>query len=349
MNTPEIYPCPNCKTSCEGRRNNATGLCRVYCGKPFEGSCGYNGPFASHMGEAIRLHNALCTPAAPSSVREVADLSVTLDEAAIETFQAISGTGEDIAAVRLDIGWVKGDEGEPDEYGLRVMSADYPEEGACVLVVLPAPVAPISSPAPQEAEALGSSKCPICGKDFPHYHSPEEQAQHNEKVKSASLKQIEAAYPDMMFVPRSPTSAGIKGDALKAAWAVWAHISEYKFQPEACAEIISKHFPAQGLIPEGWKLVPVEPTQEMWKAADSAYDEYNVTPRLIHPVWSAMLASAPSQEGETAPAPISHDTAERLSDAIFESLFPNTNRINRQPNARKIVADLVRAHLEGRA
>ncbi len=65
MTQPETLPlaCPNCKGECFARRDASTGMCAVHCGKPFEGSCGYRGPFASHLGEAIRLHNNIC-PAA---------------------------------------------------------------------------------------------------------------------------------------------------------------------------------------------------------------------------------------------------------------------------------------------
>lgn len=39
-------------------------------------------------------------------------------------------------------------------------------------------------------------------------------------------------------------------------------------------------------VPDGWKLVPVEPTKEMW-------DAYDAAPRDIECEWSAMLAAAP--------------------------------------------------------
>ncbi|WP_286869895.1 hypothetical protein [Pantoea sp. UBA5035] len=40
---------------------------------------------------------------------------------------------------------------------------------------------------------------------------------------------------------------------------------------------------------EGWKLVPVEPTKEMWDAYDDAPDD-------IDSEWAAMLAAAPEPE-----------------------------------------------------
>lgn len=45
---------------------------------------------------------------------------------------------------------------------------------------------------------------------------------------------------------------------------------------------------AAELIPPGWKLVPVEPTPEMWKAGLAFMY------RDIDSVWAAMLQAAPS-------------------------------------------------------
>ena len=42
-------------------------------------------------------------------------------------------------------------------------------------------------------------------------------------------------------------------------------------------------------IPEGWKLVPIEPTSEMVKACASAASAYGNSP---HVMWAAMLAAA---------------------------------------------------------
>ena len=41
-------------------------------------------------------------------------------------------------------------------------------------------------------------------------------------------------------------------------------------------------------VPEGWTVVPVEPTEEMRKAATNA-----VGPYLSYTCWEAMLAAAP--------------------------------------------------------
>jgi len=47
-------------------------------------------------------------------------------------------------------------------------------------------------------------------------------------------------------------------------------------------------------VPEGWKLVPVEPTYEMKKAAWDDYESDSHTG--VESWWKAMLAAAPSQE-----------------------------------------------------
>ncbi|KPF66087.1 hypothetical protein IP84_16865 [beta proteobacterium AAP99] len=63
-------------------------------------------------------------------------------------------------------------------------------------------------------------------------------------------------------------------------------------------------------VPEGWKLVPVEPTPEMLKAADDSDDEYTLHdfgPHITrirqspYEHWDAMLAAAPAH-GITAEA-----------------------------------------------
>lgn len=52
--------------------------------------------------------------------------------------------------------------------------------------------------------------------------------------------------------------------------------------------------------PEGWKLVPIDPTPEMVKACASAarayMQEYGVNSPQV--MWAAMLAAAPKPEGE---------------------------------------------------
>ncbi len=57
---------------------------------------------------------------------------------------------------------------------------------------------------------------------------------------------------------------------------------------------------AQPAVPEGWKLVPVEPTQEMLDAFKHRYKEGDFWRERIHGAVAAMLAAAPEQKGGAA-------------------------------------------------
>ena len=48
------------------------------------------------------------------------------------------------------------------------------------------------------------------------------------------------------------------------------------------------------MIPDGWVVVPVEPTEEMNKAGWTAMNEHDA----INPTYRAMLAAAPQQEAD---------------------------------------------------
>lgn len=57
-------------------------------------------------------------------------------------------------------------------------------------------------------------------------------------------------------------------------------------------------------VPQGWKLVPVEPTREMWAAVNKLDDQmtaggYDGKGCTIEQAWDCMLAAAPA-----APAPV---------------------------------------------
>lgn len=73
------------------------------------------------------------------------------------------------------------------------------------------------------------------------------------------------------------------------------------------AAALSAPAPAEPAVPDGWRLVPVEPTQEMLTAADDGDDAYTL--RTFGPGmqrvmqgpydhWSAMLAAAPTSPKE---------------------------------------------------
>ena len=57
---------------------------------------------------------------------------------------------------------------------------------------------------------------------------------------------------------------------------------------------------ALSAAPAGWKLVPVNPTPEMWKAAKSVPDPNPPYPPHYGLVWDAMLAASPTPTAEQA-------------------------------------------------
>lgn len=52
---------------------------------------------------------------------------------------------------------------------------------------------------------------------------------------------------------------------------------------------------AQAVVPAGWKLVPVDATDEMVRATDEVNFENGDTDGTIHNVWNVMIAAAPAQ------------------------------------------------------
>ena len=53
--------------------------------------------------------------------------------------------------------------------------------------------------------------------------------------------------------------------------------------------------PAQAVVPAGWKLVPVDATDEMVRATDEVNFENGDTDGTMHNVWNVMIAAAPAQ------------------------------------------------------
>lgn len=66
-------------------------------------------------------------------------------------------------------------------------------------------------------------------------------------------------------------------------------------------------------VPEGYALVPAEPTTEMWSAAAGVIGEYGLFPRVICDVYEAMLYAAP-------PAGRSENVVEAVPDWLIEAL-----------------------------
>ena len=63
------------------------------------------------------------------------------------------------------------------------------------------------------------------------------------------------------------------------------------------AQTIEIDVPISVSVPEGWKLVPVEPTNQMFEAGNSAYWSTETNRCAIIATYSAMLAAAPKPDG----------------------------------------------------
>ncbi|WP_425267742.1 hypothetical protein [Enterobacter hormaechei] len=75
-------------------------------------------------------------------------------------------------------------------------------------------------------------------------------------------------------------------DFIDGGWSCQEYVELERFQ-----EAVSGNSPA---IPDGWVMVPVEPTEEMNKAGWTAMNEHDA----INPTYRAMLAAAPQQEAD---------------------------------------------------
>lgn len=79
-------------------------------------------------------------------------------------------------------------------------------------------------------------------------------------------------------------------DFIDGGWSCQEYVELERFQ-----EAASGNSP---VIPDGWALVPVEPTPDMREAYHRAQEEYEEVDGLWSPdhQWKAMLAAAPQQE-----------------------------------------------------
>jgi hypothetical protein len=79
----------------------------------------------------------------------------------------------------------------------------------------------------------------------------------------------------------------------------WHYATKTERHRHACNECWPKVNPAQQGVPEGWKLVPVEPTAAMISAFEHAPCAENYTDAATW-AWEAMLdvVPQPPQEGE---------------------------------------------------
>ncbi|MBS7349633.1 MAG: hypothetical protein KIG95_05655 [Comamonas sp.] len=109
-------------------------------------------------------------------------------------------------------------------------------------------------------------------------------------------------------------------------------------QAALCAEFWQAARRAQ-VVPQGWKLVPVEPTQEMKRAGMSErHDD------LSRSVYQAMLAAAP-QPPEAAPVQlpepwaISHHNRVQYSNAAWHGETPDGTKLYTEQQVRQLLAD----------
>ena len=76
---------------------------------------------------------------------------------------------------------------------------------------------------------------------------------------------------------------------------------------------------AQAVVPAGWKLVPVDATDEMVRATDEVNFENGDTDGTLHNVWHVMIAAAPAQPAAQQGVAYAAPPDER---AAFEAQFP---------------------------
>lgn len=102
-----------------------------------------------------------------------------------------------------------------------------------------------------------------------------------------------AAVTDEMLVAMGRVIANRAGED-------WDNIGDFAQQTikdtqRAALEAVAPML-ANARVPEGWQLVPVEPTPEMFGAGFVAYEKAEI--RKGHARWKAMLAAAPKPEKE---------------------------------------------------
>ncbi|HHQ4791289.1 TPA: hypothetical protein ACSP21_002184 [Aeromonas veronii] len=65
------------------------------------------------------------------------------------------------------------------------------------------------------------------------------------------------------------------------------------------AQSLEIEVPVSCVVPEGWKVVPIEPTDKMYVAGESAYWSKDTNRGSIVSTYRAMIAAAPQPDGET--------------------------------------------------
>lgn len=88
----------------------------------------------------------------------------------------------------------------------------------------------------------------------------------------------------------------------------------------------------RGRVPEGWKLVPVEPTKGMWLAGvEAGTEQMNAPP---HIVYSVMLAAAPAVPNHSAAKPAKWRPL--TSDEIAAEVLPPAEVAMPEPRAWEV-------------
>ena len=107
-----------------------------------------------------------------------------------------------------------------------------------------------------------------------------------------------------MKVTPTPTSGAADLLDLIEAYAEARHIhghSSYNAKTAAALQAVKDALAAgqataaQGVVPAGWKLVPVDATDEMVRATDEVNFENGDTDGTLHNVWHVMIAAAPAR------------------------------------------------------
>lgn len=99
-----------------------------------------------------------------------------------------------------------------------------------------------------------------------------------------------------------------------------AHAQTVVREQIAALRALSSAPPEKGeRIPSGWKLVPVEPTEEMWAAGYAAYEREMLKNRqnvsvAVSAKWKAMLAASP-------PPAKAEDGMREVDDAMVERAY----------------------------
>lgn len=101
--------------------------------------------------------------------------------------------------------------------------------------------------------------------------------------------------------PASPASAPVATVKQSFDGKYWVHWTSLPVVGMKLYAAPVAHDQAQS-VPEGWKLVPAEPTPEMWKAARAIPKPVSPYPPHYALIWDAMLAAAPLPPA-AAPAP----------------------------------------------